>query len=121
MDCSYVIVQKGAYSITIVLRCKECAIFDSFELMRSENCHYLLLKQYTSEQQAYRDFLRLIGKMCIKKDNSKYFAEHLEEDNRIYVAANDQETMSRPSDTTALDIRLTDFMAYIITHRTKLV
>jgi hypothetical protein len=45
-----------------------------------ENCwkgdadlSYLLLKHYDSDSSAYRDFLKLIGKMCKKSGDSKYF------------------------------------------------
>ncbi|MCR5147095.1 MAG: hypothetical protein K6B70_07150 [Clostridia bacterium] len=45
--------------------------------------NYLLLKHYPDNESAYKDFLKLIGKMCKKSKDSKYFLNHKNEDNRM--------------------------------------
>lgn len=42
-----------------------------------------MLKQYHDTESAYKDFLKLIGKMCKKAKSSKYFSNHKIEDNRM--------------------------------------
>lgn len=93
LACSYAIVDKGEKSVIIILFGTECAIYDADDLQESACCRYLLLKHYHSETQAYRDFLKLIGKMCAKKSNSKYFGMHIDEDNRMVVYENEDERM----------------------------
>lgn len=83
-DFSYSIITKGEKSIVIILKDADCGIFD-YEAMKNDDFvySYLLLKHYTTTSVAYKDFLKLNGKMCAKKENSKYFGSHKDEDNRM--------------------------------------
>ncbi len=83
LDCSYSIIQKEELQIIIILRDLECGIFDYHELKDEKFYHYLLLKHYPDDESAYKDFLKLVGKMCKKSKDSKYFLNHKDEDNRI--------------------------------------
>ena len=83
LDCSYSIIQKEELQIIIVLKGIECGIFDYQRLKNEKEFQYLLLKHYPDEDSAYKDFLKLIGKMCKKSKDSKYFYNHIIEDNRI--------------------------------------
>ncbi len=86
LDCSYSIVQKEELRIIIVLRNSELGVFDYEELKENQDFNYLLLKHYPDDETAYKDFMKIIGKMCKKPKKSKYFLNHKDEDNRmIYV------------------------------------
>lgn len=86
LDCSYSIVQKDDLRIIIVLRDVELGVFDYEELKENHDFKYLLLKHYPDNETAYKDFMKIIGKMCKKPKKSKYFLNHKDEDNRmIYV------------------------------------
>ena len=83
LDCSYSIVQKDEAKVVIILKDSECGIFDYDELVNQNLFHYLLLKHYPDDGSAYKDFLKLTGKMCKKSKFGKYFLNHIEEDNRM--------------------------------------
>ena len=83
IDCSYSIVQKDELKVIIVLKDLECGIFDYNKLKNEKKFKYLLLKQYYDNKSAYKDFLKLIEKMCKKTKSSKYFSNHRIEDNRM--------------------------------------
>lgn len=86
LDCSYAIVSKEATSVIIILRESECAIFDYNQFKAdSFSYKYLLFKHYPDTASAYNDFWELIGKMCKKHEDSKYFLNHKNEDNRMAV------------------------------------
>lgn len=72
LDCSYAIVRKVNSAVVIVVRDSDCAIFD-FSALQSGNGHYLLLKHYSTDSIAYCDFLKLIGKMCTKREDRQVF------------------------------------------------
>lgn len=95
LNCSYAIVTKGTINIIIILRDCECAIYDYNDLKAKENYHYLLLKHYKSPSCAYKDFLKLIGKMCKKSSDSKYFSNRKQEDNRMIFDDFEHEQIGR--------------------------
>lgn len=73
IDCSYSIVQKDELKVIIVLKDLECAIFDYNNLKNEKKFKYLLLKQYYDNESAYKDFFKLIGKMCKKQNRVNIF------------------------------------------------
>lgn len=96
-ECSWAIVKKQnvlyTASILLVLKDKETAIFNYQNILDSDRLRYLLLKQYPDSNIAYFDFMKLIGKMCKKPIESKYFLNHISEDNRIIVNSFENEIM----------------------------
>ena len=84
LNCSYAIISKGNTNVIIILKDSECAIFD-YNSLKADNFvyEYLLLKHYDNDSDAYKDFLKLIGKICKKQEGSKYFLNHKREDNRM--------------------------------------
>lgn len=95
LKCSYAIVRKSGVSVLIILRDSECAIVDYDNLKRENAYRYLLMKHYSDEDNAYTDFLKLIGKMCKKREDSKYFFNHIKEDNRMVRGDSGEEHMIR--------------------------
>lgn len=83
IGCSYSIIQKDELKVIIILKDLECGIFDYNKLKFNREFKYVLLKQYHDTESAYKDFLKLIGKMCKKAKSSKYFSNHKIEDNRM--------------------------------------
>ena len=73
IDCSYSIVQKDELKVIIVLKDLECGIFDYNNLKNEKKFKYLLLKQYCDNESAYKDFFKLIGKMCKKQNRVNIF------------------------------------------------
>lgn len=113
-NCSYAIITKDEIRIIIILRNCECAIYDYKELTGTkENCHYLLLKHYRSASCAYKDFLKLIGKMCKKHTDSKYFLRRKDEDNRIIFDNFESEHMMREDEKSIYEERFSDFQNFI--------
>lgn len=105
LGCSYAIVSKGAHAVLILLREAECAVFD----LREPDSRYLLLKHYPDDRAALADFYKLIGKMCAKPPDSKYFGTRKDEDNRMLVTA-DGECML--TDAPEYVARLAAFLAF---------
>jgi len=117
LDCSYAIITKDLSSVIIILRNRECGIFDYSEINEGKSdCKYLLLKHYDSEETAYKDFLKLIGKMCKKSKESKYFGVHKNEDNRM-VADSFGERMINEDDKCVYESRYNEFIDCIINLR----
>jgi hypothetical protein len=84
LECSLARIKKDDYVVLIVLKDNECAIYDFLDLINHEDgSRYLLLKHYENPTFAYKDFLKLIGKMCKKSKSAKYFMNHIDEDNRM--------------------------------------
>lgn len=83
LNCNYAIITKDTISVIVILKDLECAVFNYSDLQKRECVSYLLLKHYKNTSYAYTDFLKLIGKMCKKHKDSKYFANRIIEDNRI--------------------------------------
>ena len=94
LGAAYAVVRKGEAGVLVLLKGAECAIFDYGQLRRDgPDAHYLLLKHYVSGELAYWDFLKLIGKMCKKSPESKYFDRHIQEDNRMVCVGPGSEHM----------------------------
>lgn len=85
LNCSYAIVTKDTISVILIWKDLECGIFDYDALKKSSCASYLLLKHYYKSSYAKKDFYKLIGKMCKKHKDSKYFANRIIEDNRIVL------------------------------------
>lgn len=118
LDCSYAIVGKEEISVIILLKDSECAIFDYHVLKnKTVDCPYLLLKHYESDADAYRDFLKLIGKMCKKEKSSKYFLARKEEDNRMVFYAGQGEHMITREDRAVYQKRFALFNQFVLSHR----
>ena len=82
LECSYAIVEKEEKSIIIVFKDLEVAVYDyDFFIKNDFDYKYLLLKHYDNSTKAYKDFMKLIGKMCKKSVECKYFRNPIEEDN----------------------------------------
>ena len=118
LDCSYAIINKSGISVIVILRNAECAIFDYDVLKDSRSVdHYLLLKHYADDSLAYTDFLRLIGKMCKKEPDSKYFRNHKEEDNRMVNNGNMPEHMINDDERVIFENRFNVFMGFVSKNR----
>ncbi len=114
LNCSYAIISKDSTSIVIILKKKECGIFDYDVIKRKDfRYEYLLLKHYDSESVSYKDFLKLIGKMCTKDKNSKYFGNHKQEDNRM-VADSMGARMINEDEKSAYDERYNDYKKCVV-------
>lgn len=107
LGCSYATVSKGEYSALILLREAECAVFD----LHAPDSRYLLLKHYPNDRAALADFYKLIGKMCAKRPDSKYFGSRKAEDNRMVVSA-DGEHMCTAAEAAEHAARLAEFLAF---------
>lgn len=121
LNCSYAIITKDKMSIIIILKDLECAIFPYDDLKSREkeaerHCeyHYLLLKHYDSDSHAYKDFLKLIGKMCKKDRDSKYFANPQNEDNRMVCGSIDGEHMIKAEERPLYEERYSDFKGFVM-------
>lgn len=118
LDCSYAIVSKGTISILLVFKELECAIIDYDSLKRDNYAYrYLLLKHYNSESYAYTDFLKLIGKMCKKREDSKYFLNHKKEDNRMVCSYSEKEHMIREDEKKIYEERYRTFEEFVMKNR----
>lgn len=112
-NCSYAIITKDEISIILISRDCECAIYDYGDLRTKEHCHYLLLKHYNNPSFAYQDFLKLIGKMCKKSKDSKYFTQRIEEDNRIIFEDFEHEHMIKDVEKDTYAERFLEFNRFI--------
>lgn len=82
IECSYAIIEKEKKNAIIIFKDLECAIYDYDALLRDDfDYKYLLLKHYDNTTKAYKDFMKLIGKMCKKSVECKYFKNPIDEDN----------------------------------------
>jgi len=118
LDCSYAIINKSGISVIVILRNAECAILDYDVLKDSGSAyHYLLLKHYADDSSAYTDFLKLIGKMCKKEPDSKYFRYHKEEDNRMVNNGKMPEHMINEDECVIYENRFNLFMEFISKNR----
>lgn len=94
LECSFAIVEKATKSVIIVFKDLECVIYDYKDFQKENfDYKYLLLKHYQDEIMAYKDFMKLIGKMCKKSIDSKYFNNHINEDNNIMFINDKKEYM----------------------------
>ena len=115
LNCSYAIITKDKISILIILKDTECGIFNYDDLKSQKgNLRYLLLKHYSNPSFAYKDFLKLIGKMCKKNANSKYFSNPKDEDNRMVFEDFDHEHMLSAEEKMSYEARFTAFKSFVI-------
>ena len=114
--CSYAVVRKGENAVLILLRDAECAVFD----LCAPDSRYLLLKHYPDDRVALTDFYKLIGKMCAKPADSKYFCTRRDEDNRMVVPPQGREYMLPPEEAPQYADRLAAFLAAAHSLRTTL-
>ncbi len=115
LNCSYAIITKDKMSIILVLKDLECAVFNYNDLKSREyEYHYLLLKHYDSASYAYKDFLKLIGKMCKKGKDSKYFANPKNEDNRMVYGCSDGGHMIKEKERPLYEERYSDFKYFVL-------
>lgn len=59
-----------------------------------------------------RDFYKLIGKMCAKPADSKYFGTRMNEGNRMVVCPDGKEHMLRPDEAPAFAARVAEFLSF---------
>lgn len=120
-NCSYAIVTKGTITILLILKDCECAIYDYHDLKAAkESCRYLLLKHYKNSSDAYTDFLKLIGKMCKKRSDSKYFLCRKQEDNRIISEDLEHNHMIRDEERDTYRERLIEFEEFVLQVKNEL-
>lgn len=94
LGATYAVVEKGGMGVLLVLKDRECGIFDCNDTDLG-GFRYLLLKHYDTPSRAYEDFLKLVGKMCKKGEDSKYFGNRISEDNRMVRTAEGEHGISR--------------------------
>lgn len=116
LGCSYAAVEKGSHAVLILLRDAECAVFD----LHAPESRYLLLKHYPDDRAALHDFYKLIGKMCAKQADSKYFGTRKDEDNRMLVCPDGSEHMLLPAEVPLYAERLLHFLTRASTLRHSL-
>ena len=115
---NYAIIEKNKDDITkrvvVMFKNKECAILDYDELIKEDyKFNYLLLKHYQNETYAYKDFLKITGKMCKKDFESKYFSKHKEEDNRMIADDLENEHMIKQDEKDKFKDRYEEFKKYV--------
>ena len=120
-ECSYAIVDKGEKNIIIIFKDLECVIYD-YEAFKLDDFDYkyLLLKQYNDSTSAYKDFMKLIGKMCKKSIESKYFKNHISEDNWMIYADNESH-MILDSEKKVFISRKEEFANFIKNNKDKFI
>lgn len=120
LGCSYAVIEKSNASVILVLKDAECAAFD-YDCIRKKNFdfEYLLLKHYADEKAAYKDFLKLIGKMCAKRNDSKYFGNYVEENNRMVFRADGICRMIKSDEYTEYEKRFTEYKNFILNNRDR--
>lgn len=106
--CSFAVVEKGCAGVLILLRDTECAVFR----LQQPDSRYLLLKHYPDSRAALRDFYKLVGKLCAKPAQSKYFLCPIDEDNRMVVLPDGTEHMLRPDEGSAYARRMESFLSF---------
>ncbi|MDE6673630.1 MAG: hypothetical protein K2K19_02290 [Acetatifactor sp.] len=119
LKCSYAIVCKSGVSVLIILKDSECAIVDYSSLKGENTYRYLLMKHYSDESNAYTDFLKLIGKMCKKREDSKYFLNHIKEDNRMVRGDSGEEHMIREEEKGLYEERYRTFEQFVYENRMR--
>lgn len=119
LNCDYAIITKGAISVIVILKDLECAIFNYSDLQKRECVSYLLLKHYKNTSCAYTDFLKLIGKMCKKHRDSKYFANRIIEDNRIIFDDFNCEHGISQGERLLFQTRYSEFINFVLENRQR--
>lgn len=119
LGCSYAIVEKCGIGVILILKHTECAIFDWADLTGPGAFpRYLLYKHYPDAALAYTDFLKLIGKMCKKRPDSKYFRSRIQEDNRMAVDRLGVEHLLSEEERPQYHDRFSAFLQFVARHRT---
>lgn len=123
-DCSYAIIEKEKNntqkSVIVILKDLECGVFDYNEFKNTKELRFLLLKQYDNSDYALKDFYKIVGKMCHKNIESKYFLNHKEEYNRIKFIDFQNETMDFDYNDAILFSRYNSFLEFIEKIRTNI-
>lgn len=115
LGATYAAVEKGGIGVLLLLRDRECGIFD-YSAGGLGEFRYLLLKHYDTPSRAYEDFLKLVGKMCKKSGDSKYFQNRLSEDNRMVRTAEGEHGITR-EEGTIYEERFTAFREFVTRER----
>ncbi len=119
LDAAYAMVEKGPAGVLLVLKDRECGIFDC-TAMNSDQFQYLFLKHYDTPSRAYEDFLKLVGKMCKKREDSKYFGAHLPEDNRMVRTAQGEHGITR-EERSVYEERFAAFRRFVAGERSNIL
>ncbi len=119
LGAAYAVVEKGALGVLLVLKDRECGVFD-YTAMNSDKFQYLLLKHYDTPSRAYEDFLKLVGKMCKKREDSKYFRNHLPEDNRMIRTAEGEHGVTR-EERALYEERFAAFRQFVAGERSRIL
>lgn len=107
-------------SVIVILKDLECGVFDYTEFKNTKDLRFLLLKQYDNSDYALKDFYKIVGKMCHKNIESKYFLNHKEEYNRIKFIDFQNETMDFDYNDAILFSRYNSFLEFIEKIRTNI-
>ena len=122
IGCSYAIIEKEAKSAIIIFKDFECAIYDYDALIKDDfDYKYLLLKHYENSTKAYKDFLKLIGKMCKKGVEGKYFKNHIDEDNWMIFNDDTNEHMILEEEKSAYLERKNSLTEFVKNNKDKFV
>lgn len=120
--CNYAIIEKEGKSAIIIFRNLECAIYDYDELLKDDfNYKYLLLKHYENTTKAYKDFLKLVGKMCKKSVEGKYFKNKIVEDNWMIFEDDTNEHMILEEEKDLYLDRKNDLTEFIKNNKDKFI
>ncbi|MBO4245334.1 MAG: hypothetical protein J5892_01185 [Bacilli bacterium] len=122
LDCSYAIIEKESKNAIIIFKGLECIILD-YDLLINDNYnnHYLLLKHYENTTKAYKDFMKLIGKMCKKSVDSKYFKKPIDEDNWMVFENDTNEHMITIEEKANYLTRKNDLINFINDNKDKFI
>lgn len=115
LGATYAAVEKGGIGVLLLLRDRECGIFD-YSAGGLGEFRYLLLKHYDTPSRAYEDFLKLVGKMCKKSGDSKYFQNRLSEGNRMVRTAEGEHGITR-EERAIYEERFTAFREFVTRER----
>ena len=119
---SYAIIEKDDKNAIIIFKDLEVGIFDYDALLKDNyDYRYLLLKHYESTTKAYKDFLKLIGKMCKKSVNCKYYKNPIIEDNWMIFNDDTNEHMITEEEIGNYLTRKNSFIEYIKNNKNKFI
>lgn len=122
IGCSYAIIEKKSKNTIIIYKDLECIILDYDLLLTNNfNYHYLLLKHYNSATKAYKDFMKLIGKMCKKSIDSKYFKNPINEDNWMVFENDTNEHMISEAEKNIYLLRKNELIEFIKDKKDKFI
>ena len=122
IGCSYAIIEKEEKNAIIIFKDLEVGIFDYDALLKENfDYKYLLLKHYENTSKAYKDFMKLIGKMCKKSVNCKYFKNPIKEDNWMVFNDDENEHMIVKEEASNYLIRKNNYIDFIKNNRDKFI